>query len=165
MGAKPSNPKDAMGIAKAPLATVPAPVLLELGVAMAEGAMKYGRHNYRAIGVRASVYYDAVLRHMTAWWEGENVDPDSGINHITKTIAGLVVIRDAMMRGNWVDDRPPRMDDGWQLPLNQKMAALLAKYPNPVPAYVEGDERMRDQDAQENAEAQESPTDIRRRAV
>ena len=52
-----------------------------------EGARKYGRHNYRVIGVRGSVYYDATLRHVTAWWEGEDLDPERGINHISKAIA------------------------------------------------------------------------------
>lgn len=104
---KDTNPKDEIGVLKAPMSTVPAPVLAELGVAMLEGALKYGRHNYRAGGVRASVYYDATLRHLMAWWEGENIDEQSGISHVTKAIASLVVLRDAMMFGSMADDRPP----------------------------------------------------------
>src|SRR3569832_2708438 len=91
LGAKPSNPKDAVGIKKAPLSTVSAPVIAELGVAMLEGARKYGRHSYRALGVRASAYYDATMRHLMQFWEGEDVDPDSGLSHITKAIASFVV--------------------------------------------------------------------------
>jgi hypothetical protein len=132
------NPKDAFGIKKVPISTVPAPVIGEVGIAMMEGALKYGRHNYRVIGVRASIYYDAVMsRHMPAWWEGQDIDPDSGLSHITKAIASLVVLRDAMIRGNWVDDRPPRTPDGWIEELNKKAAALLEKYPEPIPAYTE----------------------------
>lgn len=137
LGKKDTNPKDAMGIKKAPMSTVSAPVMAELGVAMLEGALKYGRHNYRAIGVRASVYYDATMRHVMCWWEGEDIDPASGLNHITKAIASLVVLRDAMMRDNWVDDRPIKSKDGWMDELNQKVEDLLAKYPNPVPPYTE----------------------------
>lgn len=138
MTRKPTNPKDALGIKKVPMSTIPMPVIAELGVAMLEGAMKYGRHNYRVIGVRASVYYDAVMqRHMPLWWEGEDIDPDSGLNHIVKAIASLVVLRDAMIRGNWVDDRPPRTPDGWQKELNDKVEALVNKYPNPVLPYTE----------------------------
>lgn len=165
-GAKPSNPKDALGIMKVPYSTIPATVLAELGIAMLEGALKYGRHNYRAIGVRASVYYDAnVARHMALFWEGEDEDPDTcalaetdtgfyngegksvirgtGISHLTKAIAGLVVLRDAQIQGKFVDDRPPRTKAGWQNELNKKVKALLVKYPNAVKPYVEGDERMR----------------------
>jgi hypothetical protein len=64
---KDTNPKDACGIKKAPLSTVSGPVLMELGVSMLEGSLKYGRHNYRVAGVRASVYYDALQRHMVSW--------------------------------------------------------------------------------------------------
>jgi hypothetical protein len=134
---KPSNPKDAMGVNKVPMSPIPAPVLGELGLAMMEGALKYGRHNYRSIGVRGSVYYDAVMRHMNAFWEGQDVDPDSGVSHLVKAMAGLAVLRDAQMRGNWVDDRPPHTPDGWMEELNAKAAALLKKYPAPVPAYTE----------------------------
>lgn len=135
---KPSNPKDRMGILKLCLSVIPFPVLWELGLAMLEGALKYGRHNYRVIGVRASVYYDAVMaRHMPCWWEGEDIDPDSGINHVTKAIASLVVLRDAMIRGNWVDDRPPKTDPQVFADLNAKLKDLLAKYPDPVKPYTE----------------------------
>jgi hypothetical protein len=107
-GAKPSNPKDLVGVRKAPMSTVPATVMAEIGVAMLEGASKYGRHNYRAVGVRGSVYYDGTMRHLMAWWEGEDIDADSGLSHITKAIASLVVLRDAMIQGKFTDDRPPR---------------------------------------------------------
>lgn len=104
---KDTNPKDAVGIRKAPMSTVSAAVLAEVGVAMLEGAAKYGRHNYRAAGVRASVYYDALQRHAMAWWEGQDIDPASGMHHITKAISTLVVLRDAMIQGMVTDDRPP----------------------------------------------------------
>ena len=144
-GAKPSNPKDALGILKTPLSTVSAPVMSEVGVAMLEGALKYGRHNYRAIGVRGSVYYDGFMRHINAWWEGEDLDPESfvGLHHVTKAIAGLTVLRDAMIQNKFIDDRPPKTKDGWMVSLNEKVKALIAKYPNPVAPYVEGDERMK----------------------
>lgn len=104
---KPSNPKDLIGIRKAPFSTVSGAVMAEVGTAMLEGAAKYGRHNYRVVGVRASVYYDATMRHLVGWWEGEDIDPDSGLSHVTKAIASLVVLRDAMLNGKCEDDRPP----------------------------------------------------------
>lgn len=108
MTSKDSNPKDAIGVRKAPFSTLPANVIAEVGVAMLEGACKYGRANYRVMGVRSSVYYDAAMRHLTAWWEGEDIDPDSGLSHITKAIATLFVLRDAMTNdGMLEDDRPP----------------------------------------------------------
>lgn len=136
---KDTNPKDAIGVAKVPLSTVSAPVLGELGLAMMEGALKYGRHNYRVSGVRASVYYDAALRHLLDFYEGQDIDPASGLPHIVKVMACMAVLRDSQIQGNWVDDRPPRSPDGWMDDLNDKAKALLEKYPNPVPAYLETD--------------------------
>jgi Domain of unknown function (DUF5664) len=86
--------------------------------------------------VRASVYYDATKRHLDDWWEGEDIDPKSLLNHITKGISSLTVLRDAMIRGNWVDDRPPRSAPGWIDELNDK-AALIDMYPDPEPAYTQ----------------------------
>lgn len=135
---KPTNPKDAFGIKKASLSTVPSPVLMEVGIGMQEGACKYGRHNYRAIGVRGSVYYDATVRHLMAWWEGEDIDPDSGLSHVTKAICSLVVLRDAMMQDKFNDDRPPKSKP-WLPALNGASEVLFNKYPSPVKPYTEAD--------------------------
>lgn len=130
---KPTNPKDMVGIAKAPRSTVSAPVMAEVGVAMLEGALKYGRHNFRAVGVRGSVYYDAACRHLDAWWEGEDIDPASGMSHITKALSCLMVLRDAMIQGKFTDDRPPPSPEGWLDDLNAKAAALLEQYKDVPP--------------------------------
>lgn len=136
---KDTNPKDAVGIAKVPLSTVPTRVLAELGLAMMEGALKYGRHNFRSSGVRASVYYDATIRHLFAWWEGQDIDPDSGLNHIVKAMACLTVLRDSMIQENLVDDRPPQQPKtaSWIDELNERAKNLLERYPNPQKAHTQ----------------------------
>jgi len=109
---KDSNPKDAIGTAKwRQFFVVPMQVLWEVGVGMLEGSLKYGRHNYRGAGVRASVYVDAALGHIQQFVEGEDIDKDSGLSHITKAICSLFVLRDAQMNGFWTDDRPPQIKD------------------------------------------------------
>ncbi|MFA5669984.1 MAG: dATP/dGTP diphosphohydrolase domain-containing protein [Balneolaceae bacterium] len=130
---KPSNPKDIVGVRKAPMSTVSAAVMAEIGVGMLEGAVKYGRHNYRVVGVRASSYYDAAKRHIQAWWEGEDIDPDSGLNHIVKAITSLVVLRDAMIQNKMTDDRPPRSEPFYDK-LNKLAAEIIDKYKdrNPI---------------------------------
>jgi hypothetical protein len=136
-GQKLSNPKDSVGIRKAPLSCVPGPVLFELGAAMLEGARKYGRHNYRDAGVLASVYFDAAMRHLWAWWEGEDIDPDSGLSHVAKAMACLAILRDSARTGNWNDDRPPRARDGWVQEVNAQAGALIDRYREVKPAHVE----------------------------
>jgi hypothetical protein len=142
---KDTNPKDAIGTKKVPMfSVVPMNVIGEIALGMMEGGLKYGRHNYREAGVRASVYLDALGRHMGAWWEGEDIDPDSGLSHVTKAITSLVVLRDSMMQGNWVDDRPIKTTNrNWIKDANAKAAAFIEKYPNPTPAYTEVDKNNR----------------------
>lgn len=121
---KDTNPKDAIGTAKwRQYAVVPVQVLWEVGVGMLEGALKYGRHNYRGSGVRASVYLDAAKGHLDSFIEGEDIDADSGLSHVTKAICSLFVLRDAMMNDFWTDDRPPKIKniDG----LRDRMGALV----------------------------------------
>ncbi|PTX49087.1 hypothetical protein IQ03_02438 [Gemmobacter caeni] len=130
----PENPKDQIGVRKwRHIVSVPMTVLWEVGIGMMEGAMKYGRHNYRAAGVRASVYVDAAMGHIGQWWEGEDTDADSGLSHITKAICSLIVLRDAMIQDMLVDDRPPRGNlDKVRSDLQKAVDALFEKYPDDV---------------------------------
>ena len=102
---KDTNPKDAIGSDKMPLHLWPntATVLGTLG--LLDGAAKYGRSNYRVMGVRASIYYDALRRHVDAWFEGEDIDPDSGIPHLGHALACLAILVDAEAAGKLTDDR------------------------------------------------------------
>lgn len=137
MTEKHSNPKDAVGIRKAYQSVLPLPVLYEVGLAMLEGALRYGRHNYRVIGVRASTYYDACRRHLDEWWEGQDLDRPTRIHNLSKAIACLLVLRDAEMRGMLTDDRPPKMDYDWLAGMNERAAELVSMYPNAEAAYTE----------------------------
>jgi len=136
---KDTNPKDAVGIRKwRQFTTIPLTVMAELGVAMLEGARKYGKHNYRVSGVRASVYVDAAMGHIMQWWEGEDIDSDSGLSHVTKAIASLVVLRDAMMQLELVDDRPPEGNLADLRPdLQEVVDRLFERIPEPKEPFTE----------------------------
>lgn len=136
---KPSNPKDVVGsTTKVAISYVSMPVMFEVGLGMMEGGYKYGRHNYRVVGVRASVYIDAAFRHLASFWEGEDNDPDSEaqLSHVTKAIASLTVLRDSMLNSNWVDDRPPKSPSGWLKALNDEVPNLIRQFPDPVEPYT-----------------------------
>lgn len=136
---KPTNPKDAVGIRKPRFYSgMSAHVDRLVSIGLMEGAMKYGRHNYRPAAVRGSVYYDATREHLACWWEGEDEDPDSGLPHVIKAICSLYVLADAIITGNLVDDRPPRTVSPRALankyqPLIDK---LFERYPDPKEAYT-----------------------------
>jgi hypothetical protein len=92
-----------------PFHVLPWRVVMEMALGMMEGGRKYGRHNYRKVGVRASVYYDATTRHLADAVEGTDKDKDSGLSHLSKALSSAQVLLDSMVMGNWVDDRPARI--------------------------------------------------------
>lgn len=100
-----TNPKDAVGASKVPLHLWPATATVAGCMALLDGALKYGRGNFRATGVRASIYFDACNRHLNAWFEGEDTDPDSGLPHLGHALACLAVLVDAQAAGKLNDDR------------------------------------------------------------
>jgi hypothetical protein len=102
---KPTNPKDLIGSGKLPLHLFPTTAIAEGSLAMLEGALKYGRGNFRAIGVRATIYIDAALRHLFAYLEGEDTAVDSGISHLGHALACVAILVDAKWAGKLNDDR------------------------------------------------------------
>lgn len=99
------NPKDIIGSSKLPLHLWPASATAMGSIAMLNGALQYGRANFRAIGIRASIYHDAAKRHLDAWFEGEECDPKDGVPHLGAALACVAIIVDAMAAGKLHDDR------------------------------------------------------------
>jgi hypothetical protein len=117
---KPTNPKDVIGSGKLPLELVPDTAPIYMATSFLEGALKYGRFNWRIAGVRASIYVAAARRHLDKWWNGEDVDkcidPETGedtgtgVHHLASVMACCAIILDAELVDKLTDDRPPRAD-------------------------------------------------------
>lgn len=136
MDSKPSNPKDLIGSDKLPLHLWPETATILGSLGLLDGALKYGRSNFRAIGVRASIYYDACRRHLNKWFEGEELDPDSGLPHLAHALACLAIIIDAEAAGKLNDDRQyPGGYAEYVAKMTPHVKRLKAKYqqtPEPV---------------------------------
>jgi hypothetical protein len=104
----PINPKDILAVNKLPLHLIPETSYIEESLAYLEGALKYGKYNWRAKPVKASVYIDALLRHLLKYLAGSNCDPATFVKHLgyIRCCAGILI--DAAQYGTLVDDRPPR---------------------------------------------------------
>lgn len=119
-----SNPKSRIGLTKPSLGAIPSAALLHLGGAMADGKDKYGLFNWREHSVAASVYEDAIWRHLLAWRDGEDKARDSGRHHLAHVMACCAILLDASETGNLIDDRGPAgaaadLIDAWtQKPLD-----------------------------------------------
>jgi hypothetical protein len=99
------NPKDAIGSTKLPLHLWPETATALGCLGLLDGALKYGRSNFREAGIRSSVYFDAARRHLNAWFEGEDLDPDSGLPHLAHVLATVAIVVDAQAAGKLQDDR------------------------------------------------------------
>lgn len=102
------NPKDLEGNKKSPISLVPPSVMIYMAEAFREGARKYGPYNWRTKKVQAMIYLDAAFRHMLAKLDGEDIDPESGKDHLAGALASLAVYIDAQETGNLIDNRPPK---------------------------------------------------------
>lgn len=100
------NPKTVIGLTKPSMSAVPPSCLLHLGRAMSDGKRKYGLMNWREKKVSTSVYYDAAMRHLMAFWDGEDCAEDSGVHHLGHVMACCALILDAASIGKLNDDRP-----------------------------------------------------------
>lgn len=71
---------------------------------LTHGAKIYGDHNWRE-GMLWSRPYDALQRHLTAWWDGEDIDKDSGKSHLWHAAAELQFLVEYESKGMGKDDR------------------------------------------------------------
>lgn len=100
-----SNPKSAVGTKKPGTWAIPPVAILHLGAAMDDGVAKYGLVNWRSNSVAASVYGNAIDRHMLAWRDGQDNAADSGKHHLAHVMACCAILLDAEAQGVLIDDR------------------------------------------------------------
>lgn len=60
---------------------LPTEALTQIAKVLAFGASKYGEHNYRG-GLKYSRLIGAAMRHLTAYNDGEDLDPETGLSHL-----------------------------------------------------------------------------------
>ena len=101
-----TNPKDLIGVTKPPVAASPPVAILNLGKAMQDGKEKYGHMNWRETNVRSDVYYNAMMRHLLQWFDGEDRAEDSNCHHLAHVMACCAILLDAEASGSLIDDRP-----------------------------------------------------------
>lgn len=89
---------------KLPVGLLPTMPLLDIAAVLRHGATKYGRHNWRA-GMAWSRVFDATLRHLLAWNEGEDCDLESGLNHLAHAACDLLFLLEYTHSCPDLDDR------------------------------------------------------------
>ena len=79
--------------------------LMEVAKVAGFGATKYDRYNFLK-GYPWSLSYDAMQRHLHAFWAGEDQDPESGLYHLAHAGWHCLALLAFKLRGLGTDDRP-----------------------------------------------------------
>lgn len=90
------------------MSLLPAEELLDVAKLFGLGAKKYSDHNWRK-GFDWSLSYDALHRHLAAWWSGEEFDNGeggTGQEHLDCVIFHALVLK-------WFRKHRPEFDDRW----------------------------------------------------
>lgn len=89
---------------KAPISLIPREAIEEEAKALAFGANKYGRYNFRE-GIEYTRLIDAALRHILAIADGEDLDEESQCFHAGNARANLGMLLYMMKHKPEKDDR------------------------------------------------------------
>lgn len=121
----PANPKDLVARSKLPLGLVSPVAVAYEALGQAEGMWKYGLVNWRVTGVKASVYLDALERHLAKLKCGEWADTKTKIPHLASMRACTAILLDADAMGTLIDDRPKAIP-GFSGLLDGELCDILA---------------------------------------
>jgi hypothetical protein len=50
------------------------------------GEKKYSAENWKFVKDARRRYFEAMIRHVTAWWNGEVCDPDDNLHHLAHAL-------------------------------------------------------------------------------
>lgn len=93
---------------KAPHALVPIDSLTQVAEVLGFGANKYGTNNWRDDGhcTEWSRTYSSIQRHLNSFWNGEDLDPESGYSHLAHAATQLMILMQHISDGHHnMDDR------------------------------------------------------------
>jgi hypothetical protein len=88
------------------------------------GAKKYSAFNW-AKGMPYTRVLDATQRHLNAIYQGEDKDPESGLDHVDHAICELIFLKYYMLHGVGEDDRFKRHAP--RTPEQQQVSKVLAE--------------------------------------
>lgn len=69
------------------------------------GAEKYDNWNW-ALGIDYARLYGSLMRHLTAWYAGEDLDPESGKSHLAHAGCNIMMLIEMFELRKDLDTRP-----------------------------------------------------------
>ena len=89
---------------KAPITLIPTVAIWGMARVFATGIEKYGKHNYRK-GLKFSECLDAAIRHILDLQDCDDIDKESGENHVFHALCELAMYAFMMKYRPDLDDR------------------------------------------------------------
>ena len=89
---------------KPQLELLPTRALTEVGKVMTFGAKKYAPNNWRG-GFAWTRILGSTLRHLFAWAGGEDVDPETGLSHLSHAATNVLFLIEMEQTNTGTDDR------------------------------------------------------------
>ena len=99
-----SDEADKFDTDKLPYELIAPEVLDALALVLQFGADKYAPRNWER-GMRWGRVFGALMRHMWAWWRGENNDDETGMSHLYHAACCIMFLIAYEARGIGEDDR------------------------------------------------------------
>jgi len=84
---------------KLPWHLLPLGPMRETVEVLQHGAAKYGSENWKHVLNARDRYYDAAMRHLTTWYDGQARDDESGRSHLAHAMCCLLFLL-------WFDQAP-----------------------------------------------------------
>lgn len=78
------------------------------------GRDKYGIENWKKDGFQLSRAYNALFRHMIAFWNGEDIDKESGLSHLDHAMCNLLFMKYHLLNKPESDNRPCKQREKYE---------------------------------------------------
>jgi hypothetical protein len=88
---------------------IPPELMEAVGTILTFGAKKYADRNWEQ-GMSWSRVFGALMRHMWAWWRGQNLDPETKKSHLWHAACCIAFLITYEQREVGTDDRQTRTE-------------------------------------------------------
>lgn len=88
---------------------LPAGTVAQVVEVLEFGAKRYGDNNWQKVENARTRYYDAAMRHLEAWKQGQAKDPESGAAHLAHATCCLLFLMYMDDQDN--DDAVPQLQE------------------------------------------------------
>lgn len=89
---------------------VPYDAVSEIAKVLTYGAVKYAPRNWER-GMSWSRVFGALQRHLTSWFQGKDIDSETGLSHLAHAGCCLLFLLAWESRNHGADDRPKLSED------------------------------------------------------